>query len=76
MNGRRKDQKTTTTFQATALEVRDGIAITNWLLAAADLDTARERAREQAARRASPATSSSASSRSRTAKGAPSTGRP
>jgi len=51
MTRRREDQKTTTTFQATALDVCDGRAITNWLLAAADLDAARERAREQAARR-------------------------
>ena len=51
MNGQRDDQETTKTFRATALEVRDGSAITGWLLAAADLDAARERAREQAARR-------------------------
>ena len=51
MNRRRESQDTTKTFQATALEVRDGSAITGWLLAAPDVDAARERAREQAARR-------------------------
>jgi len=51
MNRRRDDHETTKTFRATALEVRDGSAITGWLLAAADLDAARELGREQAARR-------------------------
>ena len=51
MTRRRENQETTKTFRATALEVRDGSAITGWLLAAADAGTARERAREQAARR-------------------------
>jgi hypothetical protein len=51
MTRRRDDQGTMRTFRATAVEVRDGSAITSWLLAAADRDAARERAREQAARR-------------------------
>ena len=51
MNRPREDHETMRTFRATAIEVRDGSAITGWLLAAADLDAARERACEQAARR-------------------------
>jgi hypothetical protein len=38
-------------YRATAIEVRDSSVITTWALAANDLDSARERAREQAARR-------------------------
>ena len=38
-------------YRATATEIRDGSVVTNWTLAANDLDSARERAREQAARR-------------------------
>jgi len=38
-------------YRATATEVRDGSVVTTWTLAANDLDSARERAREQAARR-------------------------
>ena len=37
--------------QATAIEVRDGSTVTSWTLAATDIDSARERARQQAARR-------------------------
>ena len=38
-------------YRATATEVRDGSVVTTWTLAANDIDSARERAREQAARR-------------------------
>jgi len=38
-------------YRATAIEVRDSSVVTTWTLAANDLDSARERAREQAARR-------------------------
>lgn len=38
-------------YRATAIEVRDGSVVTTWTLAGNDLDNARERAREQAARR-------------------------
>ena len=38
-------------YRATAIEVRDGSVVTSWTLAGNDLDSARERAREQAARR-------------------------
>ena len=38
-------------YRATATEVRDGSTVTIWTLAATDIDSARERAREQAARR-------------------------
>ena len=38
-------------YRATATEVRDGSVVTSWTLAANDLDSARERAREQAAHR-------------------------
>ena len=38
-------------YRATAIEVRDNSVVTSWTLAANDLDSARERAREQAARR-------------------------
>jgi len=38
-------------YRATAIEVRDGSVVTTWALAGNDLDSARERAREQAARR-------------------------
>jgi len=38
-------------YRATAIEVRDNSTVTSWTLAASDLDSARERAREQAARR-------------------------
>ena len=38
-------------YRATAIEVRDSSVLTTWTLAANDLDSARERAREQAARR-------------------------
>ena len=54
---RRKEQKTQAgqagagVYRATAIEVRDGSTAATWTLAATDLDSARERAREQAARR-------------------------
>ena len=38
-------------YRATAIEVRDNSVVTTWTLAGNDLDSARERAREQAARR-------------------------
>jgi len=38
-------------YRATAIEVLDGSTVTSWTLAAADIDSARERARAQAARR-------------------------
>jgi len=38
-------------YRATATEVRDNSTVTSWTLAATDTDSARERAREQAARR-------------------------
>jgi len=38
-------------YRATAIEVRDGSVVITWTLAGNDLDSARERAREQAARR-------------------------
>ena len=38
-------------YRATAIEIRDGSTAATWTLAATDLDTAREHAREQAARR-------------------------
>ena len=38
-------------YRATATEVCDNSTVTSWTLAATDIDSARERAREQAARR-------------------------
>ena len=38
-------------YRATATEVHDNSTVTTWTLAATDIDSARERAREQAARR-------------------------